>query len=141
MDLMASVTMTFSSKLRGLLKERGWTQGNLAELLETSQSQVSDWMRDKTLPSIPSGLKLARILGVTMDFLFDDTIVELPKPELTSEERTLLAVIRRLGTEEVIVRLTTGAAGSGWVPAGPTQGSGKPPTGQPGGPETAPASE
>lgn len=133
--------MSFSTKLRALLKERGWTQGNLADLLETSQSQVSDWMRDKTFPSIPSGLKLARVLGVTMDYLFDDSIEELPKPELTSEERTLLAVIRRLGAEEVIVRLTTGAPGAGWVPAGPTQGSGKPPTPQPGAPGIDPASE
>jgi|SRR5579864_3044971 len=124
--------MNFSTKLRNLLRDRGLTQGNLADLLEISPSQVSDWIREKTMPSVASGLKLARVLKVTMDYLFDDSQEQPPKPELTSEEKTLLAVIRRLGAEEVIVRLTMGASGAGWASGGSSPESGRPPAGPPG---------
>jgi transcriptional regulator with XRE-family HTH domain len=97
----------------------------LAELLETSQSQISDWIREKSMPSISTAVRLAHVLGVSMDYLFDDSLEEPPKPDLTSEERMLLAVIRRLGPEEAMFRLAMCAGGPVSERSGSTQATGR----------------
>jgi transcriptional regulator with XRE-family HTH domain len=117
--------MDFPTKLRIRLKQMGLTQGTFAELVGTSQSNVSDWMRKKSVPTLPLAQRAAKALGVTMDYLFDEEIEEMPRPALTPEEQVLLDVTRKLGpngAQEVLSRLITGQVSPGWVPLGPTHG-------------------
>jgi transcriptional regulator with XRE-family HTH domain len=118
--------MDFPTKLRTRLKQMGLTQGTFAELVGTSQSNVSDWMRKKSVPTLPLAQRVAKALGVTMDFLFNEELDEMPQPAITPEEQVLLDVTRKLGpngAQEVLSRLITGQGSPGWVPVGPTQGS------------------
>jgi transcriptional regulator with XRE-family HTH domain len=60
-------------KLRELMKERGWTQTQLADMLGMpgSQSQVSLWVRGKVRPKVETLEKLAALGGVGLDYFAD----------------------------------------------------------------------
>lgn len=51
-----------------------WSQERLAKELDVSQGLVSSWSRGKGLPGLPHALKLARIFGVSLDYLADDAL-------------------------------------------------------------------
>ena len=44
--------MTFGEKLKGLRKEKGYSQEELAGLLEVSRQAVSKWESDRGIPEI-----------------------------------------------------------------------------------------
>lgn len=101
--------MEFSEKLRNLLKVNRLSQADLAESLGTNQQQVSRWVDSNTPPKVPYLLKLARALGVTVDYLIDDARDD-PMPSrslLTADEERALWLIRELGLSsgEVLRRL------------------------------------
>lgn len=52
-------------------KDFGYSQVQLAEMLNVSQSAVSQWEQGKTLPDILTAQKLALIFGVTMEDLLE----------------------------------------------------------------------
>ena len=63
---------TLGDKIRRLRKEKGYTLEKLAELAESSKSYV--WELENKLPPRPSAdkiSKIARVLGVTAEYLLD----------------------------------------------------------------------
>ncbi len=68
------------NKIRELRKERKITQGELAEVLNTTTSNVSGWECGKWQPDNDTLIKLAEIFNVSVDEL-------LGRDELTPEER------------------------------------------------------
>jgi transcriptional regulator with XRE-family HTH domain len=65
---------TLGEKIRDLRKKRGLTLDKLAELTESSKSYI--WELENKNPPRPSAEKLAKIaeqLGVTLDYLMDET--------------------------------------------------------------------
>ncbi len=56
-------------QLRRLRKEKGLTQKDLAALLSVNQTAVSQWERGVTSPGRGTLLRLAEILGVSLDYL------------------------------------------------------------------------
>ena len=114
--------MDFPSKLKRRLKEMGMSQSELAERVGTSQSQVSDWVRKKSEPTVRYGAKVAEALGVTMDYLFRDDVNDLG-PEISPGEQILIGAIRELGPDgtrrlmSILVRMAVdGVAGGPGVP-------------------------
>ncbi len=91
-------TMDFPTKLKQRLKEMGLSQADLAERVGTSQSQVSDWVRKKSEPTVRYGAKVAEALGVTMDYLFRDAVTEKGQG-ITLEEQMLIEAIREMGPD------------------------------------------
>lgn len=55
-----------------LRKENGWSQEELAGKLEISRQSVSKWESGSSLPDLNRILQLARLFGVTTDFLLKD---------------------------------------------------------------------
>jgi transcriptional regulator with XRE-family HTH domain len=118
--------MTFAEKTRALLKAQRLSQSELAERLGTNQPQVCRWLEANTPPRGDYLLKLARVLGVTADYLIDPDQEEPPKPAvLPDDERYLLQLYRDLGlSREEAARALAGAArvasqtaqGDAWVP-------------------------
>lgn len=53
---------SFSSQLLRARKAKGMTQEQLAELLQTSRSNISHWENGRTLPDIETVKRLSRIL-------------------------------------------------------------------------------
>ena len=64
--------LLFGSKLRKYRKERGLTQGELAEMLLVSAQSVSVWESGKGLPDLDHLCELARVLSVSMDVLLSN---------------------------------------------------------------------
>lgn len=61
--------MTFGEKLKGLRKEKGYTQEEMAGLLDVSRQAVSKWESDRGIPEIDKLLQISNMFGVTLDYL------------------------------------------------------------------------
>lgn len=65
--------MNFSDMLKTLRKNRGYTQKNLADILNVSQNAIYNWENGKRQPSIEMLEKIAEHFGVTVDYLIGIT--------------------------------------------------------------------
>jgi len=74
--------MGFGTRLLEVRKNRGFSQAELAELLNTKPPVIGRYEREEATPSIEVGLKLAKILGVSLDYLTGYTELELDKNAL-----------------------------------------------------------
>jgi putative transcriptional regulator len=61
------------NRLRVLRAEREWSQGDLAERLEISRQSVNAIETGKFDPSLPVAFKLARIFGLRIEEIFEDS--------------------------------------------------------------------
>lgn len=58
------------NRLRELRKERGWSQGELAEQLKVSRQTVNAIETEKYDPSLPLAFKIARLFARTIEEIF-----------------------------------------------------------------------
>ncbi|APT75266.1 XRE family transcriptional regulator [Marinitoga sp. 1137] len=63
-------------KLKIYRLKKGLTQKELAKLLNVQQNTVAMWETGKSKPPIDKALKIARILGTTVEELFDLSVAE-----------------------------------------------------------------
>lgn len=68
--------MKFCEKLQMLRKEKGFSQEQLADLLEVSRQSVSKWESGTTYPEMDKLLALCKIFNVTLDDLTNDDITK-----------------------------------------------------------------
>ena len=61
--------MAFSDKIKQLREKRGFTQSELANLISLTRSAVNAWEMGNAIPSTEIIIKLAKIFGVTTDYL------------------------------------------------------------------------
>lgn len=64
--------MTLGDKIRQARKNCGLSQEQLADRLAVSRSAVAKWETDKGLPDVGNLKILARLLGVSVDYLLDE---------------------------------------------------------------------
>ena len=62
-----------NNRLRELRGERGWSQAYLAEKLEVSRQSVNAIETGRYDPSLPLAFRIARIFGLTIEQIFEDT--------------------------------------------------------------------
>lgn len=79
--------MTLGTRLKKLLKERGFTQGKLAELAGFRQSDISDWVNDVRTPRPEALSNIANALGVTVSALLGES----EQPLLDIDKRLMQA--------------------------------------------------
>ena len=96
--------MTLGQKLQGLRRERGWTQEELAGKLDVSRQALSRWESDSALPDTKNVVQLARIFGVSTDYLLLEGAGRGPASEARRR--------RRRGDLPGAVTLILGAAGA-----------------------------
>jgi transcriptional regulator with XRE-family HTH domain len=132
---MTNGGMKFAAKLAALLRDRGLTQADLAELVGTNQPQISRWMDAPNPPKAEYLLRIARALQVSVDYLIDESAESPPRP-LSSREQAIRDIIQSIGVDEAWVRLI-GARESGR----PSGENGRPPSPapSPGGRQSRPA--
>jgi putative transcriptional regulator len=58
-------------KIQELRKERGLMQGFVAKQMGISQQLLSDWEKGRTYPRIDKAQKLAEVLGVGIEELYE----------------------------------------------------------------------
>lgn len=63
--------MTFSDNVKRLREENQYTQAELGKIVGVSQQTIGDYEKGKKLPTIVTGVELARALGVTVEQLVD----------------------------------------------------------------------
>lgn len=68
--------MSFSDKMKTLRKEKGYTQNNLALLLNVSQNAIYNWENGKREPSIDMIKKIADALDTSISYFLDDDLFD-----------------------------------------------------------------
>lgn len=100
--------MGYSDKLNRLCLLRGMDQITLAQKVGISKSSMSRILNGAQEPKLLLASKLASVLGVTLDFLInesDDVESAGNVQELTAEQITILSIVERLGYDVAIDRL------------------------------------
>jgi putative transcriptional regulator len=69
---MAEVQVV-KNRLKVLRAERDWSQGDLARRLEVSRQSVNAIETGKYDPSLPLAFKLARVFGLRIEEIFEDS--------------------------------------------------------------------
>lgn len=90
--------MRFEEKLRKEMLLRGFNQQRLARASGVSDSEVSRILAGKSQPGLENALKLARAVGVSLDYLADDSIDSDPSRAPDSLwQRELLDLAEEIG--------------------------------------------
>lgn len=87
--------MIFAEKLITLRKKNGWSQEELAQQLNVSRQSVSKWEGAQSVPDLDRLLQMARLFGVSTDYLLKD---ELEEAEPAEEPE--VPAVRRVSLEE-----------------------------------------
>lgn len=58
------------NRIKEFRKEKKLSQSDIAEIMKVKQNTFSQWERDKRVPNIKQGLKLAEILETTVESLY-----------------------------------------------------------------------
>ena len=75
--------MILAEKILKLRKENGMSQEELAEKLNVSRQSVSKWESAAAYPELDKILELAKLFGVTTDYLLKD---DAGQPEYSATE-------------------------------------------------------
>lgn len=101
----------FSEKLDWAMERAGLNQ---LSLVRAAREIDPDWKgsghklaQEKVArgPTAAQAVVLAKVLGVPLDWLVDDSIEGEPPAGLTEGERLALAIVRRVGVDEAVARL------------------------------------
>ena len=111
--------MGYADKLQKLCVLRNIDQSDLASKVGLSKSSISRILSGVQEPKLGLALDLAKALGVTLDYLVEESAEVGSSQHLvtvTEEELMILKIVRRLGTNIAIDRLlSVPATGSeGW---------------------------
>ena len=108
--------MTLGESIVSLRARKGWSQGDLADMLDVSRQSVSKWETDSSVPELDKLLKLADLFGVTLDALVrgeevpDKTAQETPQAAPVDFSAQPLSTASRRHTTAGMIFLCTGAA-------------------------------
>ena len=100
--------MGYAEKLQKLCAMKGMDQSELAVQVGISKSSMSRIFSGAQEPKLYLAYQLARALGVTLDYLVDDTLEADPSGQLVAvsdDELIVLKIVRRLGCDASIDRL------------------------------------
>lgn len=78
--------MTYYENLRVIREDRGFTQKQIAEVLETTQQYYSDYENGKRDIPIRVYIKLSRFYNVSIDYLAGES--DSPAPSYGVSEKT-----------------------------------------------------
>jgi transcriptional regulator with XRE-family HTH domain len=90
----------FSEKLMQKCLQLGLNGQKLARKSEVSDSEISRIMNGKSLPGLENAIALARAVGVSLDYLADDTLeadTRQPQESTNQLETQILKLVRELG--------------------------------------------
>ena len=95
--------MILADKIINERKKNGWSQEELAEMLEVSRQSVSKWEGAQSVPDLQRIIKMAEIFNVSTDYLLKDEIEPeniSPSYPVVSEEPSVEVTVRRRVTLE-----------------------------------------
>jgi transcriptional regulator with XRE-family HTH domain len=92
--------MTLQQKLLSEMVRRGLNGQKLAKISQVSDSEISRILAGKSRPGLENAYRLARAVGVSLDYLADDSLETDPARSgdpLSTEEREMLDLAHALG--------------------------------------------
>src|SRR5262245_22118250 len=102
--------MTLKDKLQILMTRNSLNGQKLARLSQVSDSEISRILQGKSRPGLDNAFRLAKAVGVSLDYLADDSLeIDTTQPAdlLAPEERKILILAQRIGCSEVLTILET----------------------------------
>ena len=87
--------MILADKIIDLRKKQGWSQEELAEMVNVSRQSVSKWEGAQSIPEMDKIIKLSEIFSVSTDYLLKEDI-ELEKPTVSSTD----SIVRTVSLEQ-----------------------------------------
>jgi len=103
--------MILKDKLQMLMNRHRLNGQKLARQAQVSDSEISRILQGKSRPGLDNAFRLAKAVGVSLDYLADDSLdndtTSQPADNLSTEERRILAIAQRLGCSEVLTILET----------------------------------
>ena len=100
--------MKLKDKLQMLMTRANLNGQKLAKLSEVSDSEISRILQGKSRPGLDNAYRLAKAVGVSLDYLADDTLDHepgQPADALSADERKLLTIIQKIGHSEAMAIL------------------------------------
>ena len=93
--------MILADKIINERKKNGWSQEELADMLDVSRQSVSKWEGAQSIPDISKILKMAEVFGVSTDYLLKEDM----EPEENSvipyyEQHDTVSSLRKVSMEE-----------------------------------------
>ena len=96
--------MILADKIINERKKNGWSQEELAEMLEVSRQSVSKWEGAQSVPDLARIIKMAEIFNVSTDYLLKDEIepenTPMSYPAVSEEPSIDIKERRRVTLEE-----------------------------------------
>ena len=86
----------FGARLKSILESEGITQSELSEMAETTGATISRYVNDNRVPTANQLNKIAKALGVSVDYLLRGTERPPTREEILSE-MTPEEILRALG--------------------------------------------
>ncbi len=87
-------------KLTDMLELRGIKQAAFERSVFLSENRISKWKKGQGEPSASEALRMARALGVSVEWLIDDAGETAPAPELSELDRAVIDLVHALGLEK-----------------------------------------
>ncbi len=100
--------MKLQDKLQMLMARHNLNGQRLARQSFVSDSEISRILQGKSRPGLDNAYRLAKAVGVSLDFLADDTLDVEPAPpsdKLSPEERRIVSIAQKIGCAEVVTIL------------------------------------
>jgi transcriptional regulator with XRE-family HTH domain len=105
LEMDGEKTSPLQKKLLAQMVRRGMNGQKLARVSKVSDSEISRILAGKSRPGLENAFRLARAVGVSLDYLADDSLETDPaqtKDPLTPEEREVLDLAHLLGNSRAI---------------------------------------
>lgn len=94
---LCSLDMERGQKIAGIIESLGWSDSEAARRVGVSQQTISRWKGGASI-KLGDALRLARALGVSLDYLADDAMDAPPEPP-PADLAVILDLVRTLGTD------------------------------------------
>jgi len=78
--------MSFGKRLLEVRKQKGFSQADLAKMLNSKAPVIGRYERGEATPSVEVALKLSKLLGVSLDYLAGKTELEFDEKALKRME-------------------------------------------------------
>lgn len=92
--------MIFADKLIQLRKKAGWSQEELAELMNVTRQSVSKWEGMQSVPDLEKIIRLSELFGVSTDYLLKDSIEDIDVGIVSNDDYSEGSTLRRVSMEE-----------------------------------------
>ena len=93
--------MILADKIINERKKNGWSQEELADMLDVSRQSVSKWEGAQSIPDISKILKMAEVFGVSTDYLLKEDMEPVENSVIPYyEQHDTASPLRRVSMEE-----------------------------------------